>query len=74
MAMTPAGPSAHGSAAPGKWAKNRAIPATAPAQTPATATGTTANHGKRVAIGTAMVPKMVTGAINGPATTLVIRA
>ncbi len=74
MADTPAGPSAQGRAAPGKWAKNRATPATAPAHPPATATGTTASHGKTTASGTATVPKIVIGATNGPATTLAISA
>lgn len=74
MADTPAGPSAHGRAAPGKWAKNRAMPATTPAHPPATATGTTASQGKTTASGTATVPKIVIGATKGPATTLAIRA
>lgn len=74
MDTTPAGPSAHGMAAPGRWAKNRAMPATTAAQAPATAMGTAATPGKTATSGTARVPKIVTGATNGPAATLAIRA
>lgn len=74
MAATPTGPSAHGNAAPGKPAKNLATPATNPAQVPATAMGTTASQGRAVVRGTAIVPKIVTGATKGPAATLAISA
>ncbi len=74
MDTTPAGPSAHGSAAPGKCAKNLATPATTPAQEPAMAMGTDANHGKPADRGTARVPKIVTGATKMPATTLAMSA
>ncbi|MDI2032961.1 hypothetical protein PJL15_00045 [Paenarthrobacter nitroguajacolicus] len=74
MAAIPAGPSAHGSAAPGRPAKNLETPATAAAHPPATATGTTASQGANAVNGTAMVPRMVTGATKGPATTLAMNA
>ncbi|MCP1414201.1 hypothetical protein J3D46_003467 [Paenarthrobacter sp. A20] len=74
IAIIPIGPSAQGKAAPGKPAKNRASPATIPAQVPATAIGTTASQGRTVASGAAIVPKIVTGATKGPAATLAIRA
>jgi len=45
MAMMPAGPSAHGSAAPGNPAKNRAIPATPLALAPANPIGIAAAQG-----------------------------
>lgn len=74
IAAIPTGPSAQARAAPGNPEKNRATPATIPAQVPATAMGTTASQGSAVARATAIVPKIVTGATKGPATTLAIRA
>ncbi|GAA3279999.1 hypothetical protein AAU01_20940 [Paenarthrobacter aurescens] len=74
MDTIPGGPSAHGTAAPGRCAKNLANPATTPAQVPAIPMGTTASHGRVAAKGTARVPKIVTGATNGPATTLAMSA
>ena len=65
----PTGPSAHGIAAPGNAAKNRAVPATIDALVPATATGAAASQGT-AANGTAIVPRMVMGATSGPASTL----
>lgn len=70
MVAMPIPPSGQGSEAPGKPAKNRAMPATANAQEPATAIGTCASQGTVEASGTAKVPSMVTGATSGPATTL----
>ncbi|GAA5189411.1 hypothetical protein GCM10023346_03870 [Arthrobacter gyeryongensis] len=65
MVAIPVGPSGHGSAAPGSPAKNLAIAATIAALAPATAIGTIASHGSKPTRGTAMVPKIVTGATNG---------
>jgi hypothetical protein len=65
MVAIPAGPSGHGKDAPGSPAKNLAIAATIPALAPATAIGTIASQGSSGTRGTAMVPRIVTGATNG---------
>lgn len=57
----PRAPSGQGNAAPGSAAKQRAMPATPAAKVPATAMSIADNAGARGTIGTAAVPKTVTG-------------
>lgn len=71
MVAIPVRPSGQGSAAPGSPAKNRAMTATIPALAPAMAIGMAASQGTNGTIGTAMVPRIVTGGTNGAATTFV---
>ena len=74
MVASPKPPSGHGRDAPGSPAISRAVPATAPQKVPATAIRAVAAHGARTVSGTAAVPRRVTGATSGAASTFAGRA